>query len=613
MDIEKLKEILLKAKKLGFSDKQLANLLDMDESKVRELRKKLGIEVIYKMVDTCAAEFEAETPYYYSTYETLFYYDEQNESHPSNRKKAIILGSGPIRIGQGIEFDYSSVHAVLALKELGIEAIIINNNPETVSTDYDTSDKLYFEPLTLEDVLNVVELESKKGEVLGVIVQFGGQTSINLALKLKKVGVKILGTSPEDINRAEDREEFSKLLKELDIPQPEGGTAFTEEEAIKIAKKIGYPVLVRPSYVLGGRAMQIVYSEDELREYIKEATQVSKEHPILIDKFLEDAIELDVDAVSDGENVLIGAIMEHIEEAGVHSGDSATVIPPQTLNREIIDKVIDYTAKLARALKTVGLLNVQYAVKDGKVYVLEANPRASRTVPYVSKSVGIPLAKIATKVIVGKKLDELLKDYKNVEEVKEKVWIVKPKYISIKESVFPFLKLPGVDPVLGPEMKSTGEAIGIDDDFGKAYYKAQLSANMELPKEGNVFISVRDKDKLKIVDIAKKLHEFGFNIYATEGTAKVLREHNIPVRTVKKISESSTDNILNLIKEGKIHLIINTSSGKKAKSEGYYIRRAAVDYGIPYITTVSGAKAAVKAIEAIRRGNINVYSLDELI
>ncbi|AAB99391.1 carbamoyl-phosphate synthase, large subunit (carB2) [Methanocaldococcus jannaschii DSM 2661] len=610
MDMEKLKEILLKAKKLGFSDKQIANLLGMDEIEVRDLRKKLNIIPLYKMVDTCAAEFEAKTPYYYSAYET-FVYKEQDESNPSDRKKVIIIGSGPIRIGQGIEFDYSSVHAVLALKEMGIEAIIINNNPETVSTDYDTSDKLYFEPITFEEVLNIAEREKEKGELLGVIVQFGGQTAINLAMKLKNAGVNILGTTPENINAAEDREEFSKLLKKLNIPQAEGGTAYTKEEALEIAKRIGYPVLVRPSYVLGGRAMQIVYSEDELIEYMEEAVKVSEEHPVLIDKFLEDAIELDVDAVCDGESVLIGAIMEHIEEAGVHSGDSATVIPPQTLPKEIIDTVIDYTAKLARALNIVGLLNVQYAVKDGVVYVLEANPRASRTVPYVSKSVGIPLAKLATKIMLGKKLEELIKDY-DVEKVAEKVWIAKPKYVSIKEAVFPFQKLPGVDPVLGPEMKSTGEAIGIDKDFGRAYYKAQLSANMELPIVGNVFISVRDRDKKHIVDVAKKLHELGFTIYATEGTAKVLRENGIPAILVKKISESPNDNILKLMRDGKMHLIINTSSGKKAKSDGYYIRRAAVDLGIPYITTIPGAKAAVKAIEAVKTGELSVYSLDEL-
>ncbi|AEF95626.1 carbamoyl-phosphate synthase large subunit [Methanotorris igneus] len=597
---DKLKKILLKAKMMGFSDVQLANLLGMSENEVRELRKKYGITPTYKMVDTCAAEFEAKTPYYYSAYEKITY-KEQDESNPSPNKKVIILGSGPIRIGQGVEFDYSTVHAIFALKEMGIEAIIINNNPETVSTDYDTSDKLYFEPITFEDVMNIVEKERENGELLGVMVQFGGQTAINLAMKLHKAGVKILGTSPESIDLAEDREQFSKLLKKLGIPQAEGGTAFTEEEAIKIAEKIGYPVLVRPSYVLGGRAMQIVYNTEELKDYMREAVRVSPEHPVLIDKFLEDAIEVDVDAVCDGEDVFIGAIMEHIEEAGVHSGDSACVIPPQTLPKEIIDTIIDYTTKLARALKIVGLINIQYAVKDGKVYILEANPRASRTVPYVSKSIGIPLAKIATKVIMGQKLKDL--GY---------VGIAKPKYVSVKEAVFPFQKLPGVDPVLGPEMKSTGEAIGIDADFGRAYYKSQLSANMELPMSGTVFISVKDRDKRHIGEIAKKFHELGFEIFATKGTAEVIRKEGIPVREVKKISESTNDNILTLIQQGKIDLIINTSSGDAAKTDGYYIRRAAVEFNIPYITTIQGARAAIKAIEAVKDGLLGVYSLNEM-
>jgi carbamoyl-phosphate synthase large subunit len=597
---DKLKEILLKAKMMGFSDVQLANLLGMSENEVRELRKKFGITPTYKMVDTCAAEFEAKTPYYYSAYEKIVY-KEQDESSPSPNKKVIILGSGPIRIGQGVEFDYSTVHAIFALKEMGIEAIIINNNPETVSTDYDTSDKLYFEPITFEDVMNIVEKERENGELLGVMVQFGGQTAINLAMKLHKAGVKILGTSPESIDLAEDREQFSKLLKKLGIPQAEGGTAFTEEEAIKIAERIGYPVLVRPSYVLGGRAMQIVYNTEELKDYMREAVKVSPEHPVLIDKFLEDAIEIDVDAVCDGEDVFIGAIMEHIEEAGVHSGDSACVIPPQTLPKEVVDTIIDYTTKLARALKIVGLINIQYAVKDGKVYILEANPRASRTVPYVSKSIGIPLAKIATKVIMGQKLRDL--GY---------VGIAKPKYVSVKEAVFPFQKLPGVDPVLGPEMKSTGEAIGIDVDFGRAYYKSQLSANMELPMSGTVFISVKDRDKKHIGEIAKKFHELGFDIYATKGTAEVIRKEEVPVREVKKISESTNDNILTLIQQGKIDLIINTSSGDAAKTDGYYIRRAAVEFNIPYITTIQGARAAIKAIEAVKGGLLGVYSLNEM-
>jgi len=597
---EKLKEVILKAKMLGFSDVQLANLLGKTEDEIRELRKKLNIVPVYKIVDTCAAEFEAKTPYYYSCYERLFY-DEQNESVPSDRKKVIIIGSGPIRIGQGVEFDYSTVHAIFALKEMGIEAIIVNNNPETVSTDYDTSDKLYFEPLVFEEIMNIIDIESKNGDLLGVIVQFGGQTSINLAMKLHNAGVNILGTSPHSIDLAENREQFSRVLKKLDIPQAEGATAFSEEEAIKIVEKIGYPVLVRPSYVLGGRAMEIVYNLDELKDYMREAVRVSSEHPILIDKFLEDAIEVDVDAVCDGEDVFIGAIMEHIEEAGVHSGDSACVIPSQTLSKEIIDKIVEYTTKLAKEIKVVGLINIQYAIKDGKVYIIEANPRASRTVPYVSKSIGIPLAKIATKVIMGHKLKEL--GY---------VGLAKPKYVGVKEAVFPFQKLTGVDPVLSPEMKSTGEAIGIDVDFGKAYYKAQLSANMELPSSGTVFISVRDRDKKHIPKIAKKFSELGFEIVATKGTAEIIRNNGIDAKVVKKISEGMKDSILELMQKGEINLIINTSSGDRAKSDGYYIRRAAVELNIPYITTLQGANAAIKAMESIKTGELGVYSLNEM-
>ncbi|AEH06123.1 carbamoyl-phosphate synthase large subunit [Methanothermococcus okinawensis] len=597
---EKLKEVILKAKMLGFSDVQLANLLNKSENDIKELRKKLNVLPVYKMVDTCAAEFEAKTPYYYSCYENLFY-DEQNESIPSSKKKVIILGSGPIRIGQGVEFDYSTVHAIFALKEMGIEAIIVNNNPETVSTDYDTSDKLYFEPLTFEEIMNIVENEKKNGNLLGVIVQFGGQTAINLAMKLYNAGVNILGTSPQSIDLAEDREQFSKILKKLNIPQAEGATVYNEKDALKIAEKIGYPVLVRPSYVLGGRAMEIVYNENELKDYMKEAVKVSSEHPILIDKFLDDAVEIDVDAVCDGEDVFIGAIMEHIEEAGIHSGDSACVIPPQTLSKEIINTIVDYTTKLAKELGVVGLINIQYAIKDGIVYIIEANPRASRTVPYVSKSIGAPLAKIATKVMLGHKLKDM--GYTG---------LAKPKYVSVKEAVFPFQKLPGVDPVLSPEMKSTGEAIGIDRDFGKAYYKAQLSANMELPTSGTVFISVKNKDKQHILNIAKKFNELGFNIVATKGTAEVIRNAGLNVKIVKKISEGMSGNILELIHKGEIDLIINTSSGSKAKSDGYYIRRAAVELNIPYITTIQGALSTIKAIESIKKGDLGVYSLNEL-
>jgi len=602
MEREKLKELILECKMLGFSDVQLSNLLNKDEMEIRALKKELGINPLYKMVDTCAAEFEAKTPYFYSCYENIFYEGEQNESNPSNRKKIIILGSGPIRIGQGVEFDYSTVHAVMALKDTDIEAIIINNNPETVSTDYDTSDKLYFEPLIFEEILNIIEHESKNGDILGVIVQFGGQTAINLAMSLYNAGVKILGTTPQSIHLAEDREKFSKILKTLNIPQAKGATVYNEKDALNVVEEIGgYPILVRPSYVLGGRAMEIVYSEEELKNYMKEAVKVSPEHPILIDKFLEDAIEVDVDAVCDGEDVFIGGIMEHIEEAGVHSGDSACVLPPQNLSKEIIDKIVEYTTKLSKELKVVGLINIQFAIKDNVVYVIEANPRASRTVPYVSKSIGIPLAKIATKVIIGQKLKDM--GY---------VGLAKGKYVSVKEAVFPFQKLPGVDPVLSPEMKSTGEAIGIDTSFGKAYYKAQLSANMRIPTSGKVFISVKDKDKKHILEIAKEFKELGFNIISTKGTGEIIREGGIEVKIVKKISEGSTGNILQLIQDGEIDLIINTASGGKAKSDGYYIRRAAVEFNIPYITTIQGALSTIKAIHAIKEGDIGVYSLNEI-
>ncbi len=600
MDSEKLKEIILKSKKMGFSDIQLANLLNKDEKEIKKLREELNIKPVFKMVDSCAGEFEALTPYYYSCYETL-QYDEQNESIPTNRKKVIILGSGPIRIGQGVEFDYSTVHSIYALKEMGIEGIIINNNPETVSTDYDTSDKLFFEPITYEEIINIVENESKNGELLGVIVQFGGQTALNVAMKLYESGVPILGTSPKSIDLAEDREQFSKILKKLNIPQAEGATVYNEEDALNVAKKIGYPVLVRPSYVLGGRAMEIVYNEEELKKYMDEAVKISNEHPILIDKFLDEATEVDVDAVCDGETVFIGGIMEHIEEAGVHSGDSACVIPSQTLSKEVINTIIEYTTKLALELGVIGLLNIQYAIKDNIVYIIEANPRASRTIPYVSKSVNVPLAKLATKVIMGEKLKDL--GYEG---------LAKSKYVSIKEAVFPFQKLSGVDPVLSPEMKSTGEAIGIDKDFGRAFYKAQLSANMELPTTGTVFISLKKKDRKNIEQIAKRFKEFGFNILATEGTALDIRKYGIDVTVVKKLSESTKGNILEEIQKGNVDLIINTSSGGKAKSDGYHIRRAAVEYNIPYITTIQGALSTIKAIKSIKEGDLGVYSLNDL-
>ncbi len=582
-------DLLRRAKQHGFSDFQLAKIFNTTEREIRRLRKKMGVVATFKMVDTCAAEFEAKTPYYYSTYE------DENDSIPTKKKKVIILGAGPNRIGQGIEFDYCCVHAVYSVKDEGYEAIMINNNPETVSTDYDTSDRLYFEPITHEDVMNVYENEKPEG----IFVQFGGQTPLNIARQLEGSGAKILGTSVDSIDLAEDRERFANICKKLNIPQPENGIAFSIEEAKEVAKRIGYPVLVRPSYVLGGRAMEIVYDEETLERYISEAIEVSPEKPILIDKFLEDAVEIEVDALCDGEEVLIGGIMEHIEEAGVHSGDSACVLPPQSVPKEIIEKIIDYTRRLALELKVVGLINIQYAVKDNIVYILEANPRASRTVPFVSKVTGIPLAKVAAKLMLGKKLREL--------NLKERIF---PKHIAVKEVVFPFIKLPGVDPVLGPEMKSTGEVMGIDYDFGIAYYKAQLGAGMKLPMKGTVFISVRDKDKPKILRVARKLKELGFNIVATEGTAKFLKENGIEAKTVLKVSQGRP-NIVDAIINREIDLIINTPSGKRGRSDGYAIRRAAVDHNIPYITTVSGANAAVLGIEAIRNAKMTIKSIQE--
>ncbi len=582
-------EVLIKAKKLGFSDIQLANIFRTTEREVRKRRKKSGINAVFKMVDTCAAEFEAKTPYFYSTYEM------ENDAVRTPRKKVMILGSGPNRIGQGVEFDYCCVHAVFSLKEEGYETIMVNNNPETVSTDYDTSDRLYFEPITHEDVMNIYENEQPEG----VIVQFGGQTPLNISKDIEASGARVLGTSTDSIDLAEDRERFAELLKKLGIPQPENGIAYSIEEAKEIARKIGYPVLVRPSYVLGGRAMEIVYDEETLERYINEAIEVSPEKPILIDKFLEDAIEVEVDALCDGEEVVIGGIMEHIEEAGVHSGDSACVLPPVSLSKDVIDTIVDYTRKLALALKVVGLVNIQYAVKDKVVYVFEANPRASRTVPFVSKATGLPLAKIAAKLMMGKKLREL--------GVKEKLNL---KHVAVKEAVFPFIKLPGVDPVLGPEMKSTGEVMGIDYDFGVAYYKAELAAGMGLPTEGTVFISVKKRDREKILPVAKKLQEMGFKIVATNGTAEFLNANGVKAEVMLKVSQGRP-NILDAIINRQIDLIINTPSGKRGKTEGFIIRRAAVDYGVPYITTVAGAIAAVRGIEAIKKAEMTIKSIQE--
>ncbi len=595
-----IEEWIQKLKFYGFSDKKIMEILN---------NKKEGkIMPVYKMVDTCAGEFEASTPYYYSTFS-----DNEDEVAVSNKKKAIILGSGPIRIGQGIEFDYCTVHAIFALREEGIEAIIINNNPETVSTDFDISDKLYFEPLTLEDVMNIVRKESKDltdENFLGVIVQFGGQTSINLANALKKEGVKILGTQPEDIEIGEDREKSEKFFERLGILKAKGGTGYSFEEVREIAKEIGYPVLVRPSYVLGGRAMEIVYNDEELAEYMKIAINVSEDevgkHPILVDKFISDATECEVDAVCDGKDVLIGAIIEHIEEAGIHSGDSAAVIPPQTLSKNVIEGIKEYTKKIALGLKTIGMINIQYAVKDEKIYVIEANPRASRTVPFVSKATGIPLAKIATKVILGKKLKDLIDVDKHNENIE------KMNYVCVKEVVFPFLKLPNVDPVLGPEMRSTGEVMGIGKNFGIAFYKAELSAGTKIPLNGKIFISVRNEDKEKILPYAKKFYDLNFEIISTSGTSRYLSQHGIPNKKVLKISEGEP-NILNLMRNREIDLVINIPKlGINPRKDGYMIRRSSVELNIPYITTINGVKACIDAIETLKKGeNIDVMELNE--
>ncbi|MEK6732857.1 MAG: carbamoyl-phosphate synthase large subunit [Candidatus Omnitrophota bacterium] len=581
--------LLLKAKQYGFSDAQIAELTGSNELTVRNYRKRHFIKAVFRLVDTCAGEFEAYTPYYYSTYET------KDEVRLSKKKKIMILGGGPNRIGQGIEFDYCCCHASFALKELGYETIMVNSNPETVSTDYDTSDKLYFEPLTFEDVMNIIDKEKPDG----VIVQFGGQTPLNLARRLEKAGAPIIGTSVKSIDIAEDRKKFSMLLKKLKISQPESGSTTSTKKALKIAKAIGFPVLVRPSYVLGGRAMRIVYDEGSMLEFIKEAKEVSGKHPILIDKFLEDAIEVDVDAISDGEITVIGGIMEHIEEAGIHSGDSACVLPPHTLGDDIIETVRKYTHSMSKALKVKGLVNVQFAIKQNTVYVLEVNPRASRTVPFVSKAIGVPLAKIAAKVMTGKTLKEL-----GFTEEK------KVNHISVKESVLPFSRFSGVDILLGPEMKSTGEVMGIDTSFGMAFYKSQIAAGQALPKNGKVFISVKNQDKRNIIFIAKKLEDMGFEIIATKGTYKALRSNNIKAESVGKIGEGSSA-ILDYIKKGEIKLVINTPSGEKGQSDSKPIRSAAVMRGIPCITTISGAQAAVNGIEATLKNDFQVKSLQE--
>tara|TARA_Y100000310_G_scaffold326516_1_gene391497 strand:+ start:1917 stop:5117 length:3201 start_codon:yes stop_codon:yes gene_type:complete len=585
--ITKEKDSLREAKRKGFSDVQIAQITNTTEKEIRQVRKEHNILPRYKMVDTCAAEFEAKTPYLYGTYE------REDEAKASNQKKVIIIGGGPIRIGQGIEFDYCCVHSVFALQEEGYEAIIINNNPETVSTDFDTSDKLYFEPLIFEDVMNIIERENPHG----VILQFGGQTPINMAMRLHEAGVNILGTHPESIDTAENRDKFGAILEELKIPSAPWGTARSINEALLKANDIGYPVLVRPSYVLGGRAMQIVTSDEELQSYMEEAVKISPDHPVLVDKYLANALELDVDALCDGKQVYVAAIMEHIEEAGVHSGDSACVIPPQSLKPEVKQKVIDYTKKLALALNTIGLINIQYAVKDDIVYILEANPRSSRTIPYVSKSIGKPMAKLATKVLLGKTLDEL-----NLEEYEE------PQFTTVKQVVFPFLKLQGVDPVLGPEMKSTGEVMGIDSSYGKALFKGFEAAQMKLPKQGNIMVAIgRDDHKEQAVDWAKNLIEMGFKLFCTPGTRDIFIKHNIPSTTVPKIREDPM--ILDMMKRNQIHMVINLHRGSHPRTDSYTIRRKCIELNIPLLTRMPTAKAAIKAITSMKDQEYDVKSL----
>lgn len=585
---EASEEDIRHAKTFGFTNDELVGLTG---------RKPAEIEAIvgnptYKMVDTCAAEFPAKTPYFYSTWE------EDCEITADERQKVLILGSGPIRIGQGIEFDYCTVHAVKALREEGVEVHIVNNNPETVSTDFDTSDRLFFEPMQLEDVVNIL----KKDNYLGVMVQFGGQNAVNLAVPIHEsiaglgLATKILGTSPDSMDVAEDRDRFAALLERIDIPSPPNTSAFSLEEARAKAAAIGYPVLVRPSYVLGGRAMEIVHDEIELESYMKEAVRVSRHHPVLIDSFLQNAVELDVDAVCDGEDVLIGGIMEHIEEAGVHSGDSACVIPTQSLQEEILERVRNYTKRISLGLGVIGLVNIQLAVKDGVVYVLEANPRASRTVPFVSKATGIPLAKIAAKVMIGKKLRDLGYSERSI------------SHVAVKEVLLPFNKLPGVDTVLGPEMKSTGEVMGIDYDFGRAYYKACISADNELPLKGNVFISVSREQREEIIPIAKTLKEIGLSLYGTQGTVEYLNEAGIDASLIRKVQEGSP-NVIDLLRRGEIRLIVNTPMDKQSRQDHYQIMRAAVDYGVPYITTIQAARAAALAIQAMNHEKITIEPL----
>lgn len=591
-------ELLAKAKSLGFSDRQIAHLTGRTEDDVRAERKRIGLVPSFRLVDTCAAEFEAYTPYYYSTYDR-----GDDEVRVSNTRKVMILGGGPNRIGQGIEFDYCCVHAAFALKEDGFETLMVNSNPETVSTDYDTSDKLFFEPLTLEDVLHIYERE----KCWGAIAQFGGQTPLNLALGLQKNGVNIIGTSPQSIEIAEDRKLFSAMLHKLKIPQPPNGIATNEAEALQAAHALGYPILVRPSFVLGGRAMQIVYSDNELQHYMRFAVEASPERPVLVDKFLEDATEVDVDCIADvghfddgkSGTIVIGGILEHIEFAGVHSGDAAMVLPPHTLSPKVLSTIREYTHAMARELKVIGLMNVQYAVKGDTVYVLEVNPRASRTVPFVSKAIGVPLAKLAAKIMAGKKLKDLVFTSE-----------IRPKFWSVKESVFPFNRFHGQDILLSPEMRSTGEVMGIDTDLGVAYAKSQIAAGGPLPMNGTVFISVSDLHKKEVVSVAKLYAELGFNLVSTSGTASVLETAGLKVQRIFKLTEGRP-NALDLLKNREIQLVINTPAGQNPRADEVRIRTTAVYTGTPIMTTLSGARAAALGIAALRKSGYQVKALQE--
>ena len=587
----------LDLKKMGFSDDRLAELSGQNAAEVAHLRRGLGVRPVFKRIDTCAAEFASHTPYLYSCYEGDGLHPAECEAEPTDRRKVIILGGGPNRIGQGIEFDYCCVHAVYALREAGYETIMVNCNPETVSTDYDTADRLYFEPLTAEDVIELVEVERRSGELLGLIVQFGGQTPLKLAKPLEAAGVPILGTSPDAIDLAEDRDRFQKLIQDLKLRQPDNGTAISQEQAIAVAEKIGYPVVIRPSYVLGGRAMQIVYDRAGIERYTREAVKVSGDTPVLIDSYLRDAIEVDVDALADkDQNVFVAGIMEHIEEAGIHSGDSACSLPPYSLPSKILIEIERQTEAMAKALKVVGLMNVQYAVKDGEVYVLEVNPRASRTVPFVAKATGQPIAKYAARLMVGEPLKGLA--------IKK----ARGKHVAVKEAVFPFARFPGVDIILGPEMRSTGEVMGLDTNFGRAFAKSQLGAGCKVPLEGLVFVSVKDQDKAAMVKPVKRLVDLGFTVVATSGTADFLRKHGIGAERVNKVLEGRP-HIVDLMKDGKVQLVFNTVDGATALTDSFTLRRTALMNKIAYYTTVAGAKASVEGIAALRAGPLDVAPL----